>query len=71
MANIVRRNPSVTKLSDVESRKLLEQTTAIAVEPVATDAVKPNPRNAKQHPEQQTLDRREHTKVRRQSPAAH
>ena len=56
MANIVvRRNPSVTKLSDVESRKLLEQITAIAVELVAIDAVKRNPRNAKQHPEQQIL----------------
>ena len=56
MANVVvRRNPSVTKLSDVESRKLLEQITAIAVEPVAIDVVKRNPRNAKQHPEQQVL----------------
>ena len=39
MANIVRRNPSVTKLSDVESRKLLEQNTATAIELVAIDAV--------------------------------
>jgi len=55
MAHIVRRNPSATKLTDVESRKLLEQITAMAVEFVAIDAVKPNPRNAKQHPEQQVL----------------
>ena len=55
MANICRRNPSVTKLSDVESRKLLEQITATAIELVAIDAVKRNPRNAKQHPEQQIL----------------
>ena len=55
MANICRRNPSVTKLSDVESRKLLEQITATAIELVAIDAVKRNPRNAKQHPEQQVL----------------
>ena len=56
MANIVgRRNPSVTKLTDGESRKLIGQITAMAVELVAIDAVKPNPRNAKQHPEQQVL----------------
>src|SRR5262249_43674588 len=55
MANIWRRNPSVTKLTDVESRKLLEQITAMAVELVAVDAVKRNPRNAKQHPVQQKL----------------
>ena len=53
MAHIVRRNP--TKLSDVESRKLLEQIAAMAVELVAIGSVKPNPRNAKQHPEQQVL----------------
>jgi hypothetical protein len=45
----------VTKLSDVESRKLLEQIGATALELVAIDAVKRNPRNAKQHPEQQVL----------------
>ena len=55
MANICRRNPSVTKLSDVESRKLHEQITATAIELVAIDGVKRNPRNAKQHPEQQIL----------------
>ena len=55
MGNICRRNSSVTKLSDVESRKLLEQITATAVELVAVDALKRNPRNAKQHPEQQVL----------------
>ena len=55
MANICRRNPSVTKLSDAELRKLLEQNTATAIELVAIDAVKRNPRNAKQHPEQQIL----------------
>ena len=55
VVNICRRNPSVTKLSDVESRKLLEQITATAIELVAIDAVKRNPRNAKQHPEQQVL----------------
>src|SRR5262249_7602501 len=54
MANIVvRSNP--TKLSDVESRKLLDQIAAMAVELVAINAVKPNTRNAKQHPEQQVL----------------
>jgi hypothetical protein len=56
MAKVVaRRNPSVTKLTDGELRKLLGQITAMAVEHVAIDAVKPNPRNAKQHPEQQVL----------------
>jgi hypothetical protein len=53
MANIVRRNPSATKLTEAEARKLL--IAAMAVELVAIDAVKPNPRNAKQHPEQQVL----------------
>jgi DNA modification methylase len=53
MANICRRNPSVTKLSDAESRKLREQVTATAIELVAIDALKRNRRNAKQHPEQQ------------------
>jgi hypothetical protein len=56
MAKVVaRRNPSVTKLTDGELRKLLGQITAMALEHVAIDAVKPNPRNAKQHPEQQVL----------------
>ena len=55
VVNICRRNPSVTKLSDAESRKLHEQITATAIELVAIDAVKRNPRNAKQHPEQQIL----------------
>lgn len=55
VVNICRRNPSVTKLSDVESRKLLEQIAATAIELVAIDVVKRNPRNAKQHPEQQVL----------------
>ena len=50
-----RRNPSVTKLSHVESRKLFEQITATAIELVAIDVVKRNPKNAKQHPEQQIL----------------
>jgi hypothetical protein len=35
MANIVRRNPSATKLTDAEARKLLEQIAAMAVELVA------------------------------------
>ena len=49
------RNPSATELTEAEARKLLEQIAAMAVELVAIDAVKPNPRNAKQHPEQQVL----------------
>jgi hypothetical protein len=53
MANIYRK--SGTKLSEVESRKLLEQIAAMAVESVAIEAVKRNPRNAKQHPEHQIL----------------
>src|SRR5262245_19867351 len=49
------RNRSMTRLSEPESRKLLEQITDTAIEVVAIDALKRNPRNAKQHPERQIL----------------
>jgi hypothetical protein len=49
----VRRNPSAAGLTEAEARQLHAQISGMAIERVPTESVKSNPRNAKQHPEQQ------------------
>jgi hypothetical protein len=52
MATVVRKNPAV-RLADAEARALHEKISRMAIELVPIDSIKSNPRNAKEHPEQQ------------------
>jgi DNA modification methylase len=52
-AIVVRRNPSAVGLTEAEARQLYEQISGVVIERVATESVKSNPRNAKEHPELQ------------------
>jgi len=53
MAKVVRKNPLAARLTDAEARQLHEQISGMAIESVPTESIKSNPRNAKEHPEQQ------------------
>ena len=52
-AIVVRRNPSAARLTEAEGRQLHEQISGVVIERVATESVKSNPRNAKEHPDRQ------------------
>jgi DNA modification methylase len=52
-AIVVRRNRSAAGLTDAEARQLHEQISGVVIERVATESVKSNPRNAKEHPDRQ------------------
>jgi DNA methylase/ParB-like nuclease domain len=52
-AIVVRKDPFAARLGEAESRRLHEQISRMAIETVPVEAIKSNPRNAKQHPEQQ------------------
>jgi hypothetical protein len=49
----VRRNPTAPVLTEAETRQLHAQISNLAIELVSIESVKPNPRNAKQHPSRQ------------------
>jgi hypothetical protein len=53
MAIVIRRNPTASALTEAEARQLQEQISNLAIELVPIDSVKPNPRNAKEHPSRQ------------------
>jgi hypothetical protein len=51
---VVRKNPSAARrLAEAEARALHEKISGMAIELVPIDSIKPNPRNAKEHPEHQ------------------
>ena len=52
---VVRRNRSAAGLTEAEARQLHEQIAGLAIERVATESVKSNPRNAKEHPDRQIV----------------
>src|SRR5437660_9794913 len=53
MAIVVRKNPSAARVTDADARALQEKISSMAIEWVPIDSIKSNPRNAKEHPEQQ------------------
>jgi DNA modification methylase len=50
---VVRRNRSAAGMTEAEARQLHEQIAGVVIERVATESVKSNPRNAKEHPDLQ------------------
>jgi hypothetical protein len=55
MGIVIRRNRTASALTDAEARQLHEQISNLAIELVPIESVKPNPRNAKQHPSRQIV----------------
>ena len=53
MATVVRKNLSAVRSAEAEARALHEKISRMAIELVPIDSIKSNPRNAKEHPEQQ------------------